>query len=213
MIRLEAKWLKDVERYYEALEKRELPFAMAKGLTKTVQDVQGKIISTLPGKFTLRTGWWKPNTPYGFRIQKATKATLTAKVYTRAPWMQMQETGGVKQVAGKRLAIPFTQRSGSRPGVEFGVKRTKRDLVMKSQRPQALGSKAFTIKGKHGGDLLATRTGRGKRSVLRILYGLEPKANIKARLHMAETAEQVVASGWRRNFEEAIDYALKTSKR
>jgi len=196
----------------EALRKNELPFAMAKALTKTAQDIQSKIIADLPGKFTLRTGWYKPNTPYGFRIQKATKASLTAKVYTKAPWMQLQETGGVKQVAGKRLAIPFLNRQGSNPGVVFGVKRSKRDLVMKSQKPQVLGNKAFVLKGKKG-DLLATRTGKGKRSILRILYGLEPKANIKARLHMAETADRVVAQGWRRNFEEAIAYALNTSKR
>lgn len=204
--------MKDVQRYLEALRKDEVPFAIAKALTKTAQDIQSKIIANLPGQFTLRTGWYKPNTPYGFRIQKATKSSLTAKVYTKAPWMQLQETGGIKQTSGKRLAIPFIQKQGSRPGVVFGVKRTKRDLIMKSQKPQSLGSKAFIVKGKKG-DLLATRTGRGKKSILRILYGLEPKANVKARLHMAETAEQVVAQGWRNNFEEAIAFALKTSKR
>jgi hypothetical protein len=212
MLRIEVKGLKDVEHYLDAVQKRELPFALAKALTKTAQDVQAKVISGLPSRFTLRTKWFQPNTPFGFKIEKATKTNLVAKVYTRAPWMQLQETGGVKQAPGKRLAIPFLERPGTRPGVVFGVKRTKRDLIMKSQKPQALGSKAFILKGKKG-DLLAMRTGRGKRSILRILYGLEPKANIKARLHFAETAQQVVDQGWRRNFEDAIAYALRTSRR
>jgi hypothetical protein len=212
MLSIKVNGLENVQRYMEALHQNQLPFAIAKALTKTAQDVQAKVIAGLPSQFTLRTKWYQPNTPYGFKVEKATKINLSAKVYTKAPWMQLQETGGIKQVPGKRLAIPFLEKQGSRPGIVFGVKRTKRDLIMKSQKPQALGSKAFILKGKKG-DLLAMRTGRGKRSILRILYGLEPKANIKARLHFAETAQQVVDQGWRRNFEEAIEYALRTARR
>jgi hypothetical protein len=212
MLSIKVNGMENVQRYMEALRQNQLPFAMAKALTKTAQDVQAKVIAGLPSQFTLRTKWYQPNTPYGFKIEKATKTNLSAKVYTKAPWMQLQETGGVKQVPGKRLAIPFLEKQGSRPGIAFGVKRTKRDLIMKSQKPQALGSKAFILKGKKG-DLLAMRTGRGKRSILRILYALEPKANIKARLYFAETAQQVVDQKWRPNFEEAIAYALRTSKR
>ncbi len=212
MYSIKVTGLKESTGYLEAVAMNELPFAVAKGLTKTAQDVQAKVIAGLPSRFTLRTKWYQPNTPYGFKIEKATKTNLVAKVYTRAPWMQLQETGGVKQVSGKRLAVPFLERKGIRPGVVFGVKRTKRDLIMKSQKPQALGSRAFIMKGKKG-DLLAMRTGRGKRSILRILYGLEPKANIKARLRFAETAKQVVDQGWRRNIEDAIAYALRTSRR
>jgi hypothetical protein len=212
MLSIKVNGMENVQRYMEALRQNQLPFAMAKALTKTAQDVQAKVIAGLPSQFTLRTKWYQPNTPYGFKIEKATKTNLSAKVYTKAPWMQLQETGGVKQVPGKRLAIPFLEKQGSRPGIAFGVKRTKRDLIMKSQKPQALGSKAFILKGKKG-DLLAMRTGRGKRSILRILYALEPKANIKARLYFAETGQQVVDQKWRPNFEEAIAYALRTSKR
>lgn len=190
---------------------REMPFAIAKGLTKTAQDVQAKVIADLPGKFTLRTGWYKPNTPYGFKIEKATKQNMTATVFTRAPFMQLQEEGGTKRMpSGKRIAVPFLEQQGRKPGVIYGVKRTKRDLIMKSQKPRNL-AKAFTIKGKHG-DLLAVRQGRGKRSVLRIMYALEQVAQIKKRLGFAETAKMVVNAVWRRNLEEAIDYALKTSR-
>jgi hypothetical protein len=190
---------------------REMPFAIAKGLTKTAQDVQSKVIEGLPNRFTLRTGWYKPNTPYGFKIEKATKQNMTAKVFTSAPFMQMQEEGGTKRLpSGKRIAVPFLEQQGRRPGVVYGVKRTKRDLIMKSQKPRNL-AKAFTLKGRHG-DLLAMRQGRGKRSVLRIMYALEQVAQIKKRLGFAETARMVINAVWRRNLEEAIDYALKTSR-
>ena len=103
----------------------------------------------------------------------ATKANPTVRVYTKAPWMQLQETGGIKQISGKRLAIPLVKKPGSRLGVQFGVKRTKKDLVMKSQKPQALGSKAFIIKGKKG-DLLATRTAKVRGPSLTSCMALNP---------------------------------------
>jgi len=212
MYSIKVTGIKETNGYLEAVSKNEMPFALAKALTTTAQDVQARIIADLPRRFTLRTKWYQPNTPFGFKIEKATKTSLVAKVYTTAPWMQLQETGGIKRAQGKRLAVPFEQKTGNRPGVVFGVKRTKRDLIMKSQKPQALGSKAFVIKGRRG-DLLATRTGKGKRSVLRILYGLETQANVPARLRFAETAQEVVDRGWRRTFEEAIAFALRTSRR
>lgn len=191
---------------------RELPFSMSKALTKTAQDVQEKVIRDLPEKFTLRRNWYEKGMRYGFKIRMANKTTLSSEVFTAAPWMRLHETGGIKTAPGKRLAVPFEEKQGSRPGVVFGVKRSKKDLIPKSQTPSGLGGKAFKIKGSKG-DLLAIRTGRGKRSVLRIMYGLEPKANIKKRLQFAETAQQVVAQVWRKNFEEAIDYALRTARK
>lgn len=203
----------DMKPVQEMLAKAgtEMPFAIAKGLTKTAQDVQSKVIEGLPNRFTLRTGWYKPNTPYGFKIEKATKQNMTAKVFTKAPFMQLQEEGGTKRLpSGKRIAVPFLEQQGRRPGVVYGVKRTKRDLIMKSQKPRNL-AKAFTLKGRHG-DLLAMRQGRGKRSVLRIMYALEQVAQIKKRLGFAETARMVINAVWRRNLEDAINYALKTSR-
>lgn len=202
----------DTKPIQDMLERagREMPFAIAKGLTKTAQDVQAEVIRTLPDKFTLRTGWYKPNTPFGFKITKATKQNMAATVYSRAPWLQLQETGGTKTANGHRVAVPFVSMSGMKPGVQYGVKRTKRDLIQKSQKPRNL-QKAFIIHGKRG-DLLAQRTGRGKSSILRIMYALEQQTQIKPRLFFHQTAQQVVNRVWRMNLSDAIDYALKTSR-
>jgi hypothetical protein len=202
--------LKEVVRALERAEK-EIQFATAKALTKSAQDVQAAVIDKLPEQFTLRTGWYKPNTPYGFKIRMATKQDLEAVVYTKAPWMLLHEEGGTKRSAqGKRLAIPFNYRQGSVPGVAFGVRRTKRDLVANSQKPRNL-KKAFVMQGQHG-DLLATYTGRGKNRVLQILYALEQQAKIKKRLGFEETARKVLREAWRKNFDDALDYALRTSR-
>lgn len=200
MINVKVSGVPELKRYFEALAKNQLPFATAKALTKTAQDVQAAVIAKLPGQFTLRTQWYKPNTPFGFKVDRATKQNPIARVYTRAPWMQLQETGGVKAVAGKRLAVPTTQ-----------VRRTKRDLIPKNQRPRAIAM-AFPLQTKRGTTILAVRVGRGRKSILKLMYTLTPKANVPARLHFAETAGQVVDSKWRANFENAIDHALRTAR-
>lgn len=209
MVKLIIDGLKKVDAALERAEK-EIQFATAKGLTKSAQDVQAAVIAKLPEQFTLRTGWYKPNTPYGFKIRMATKQDLVAVVYTKAPWMLLQEEGGVKKVSGKRLAVPLEYKQGAVPGVAYGVRRTKRDLIVKSQKPRNL-SNGFVIKGKSG-DLLAQRTGKGKRSMLRILYALEQQATIKKRLGFEDTARKVLREVWRKNFSDALDYALKTSR-
>lgn len=210
MLSFEIKGLKELSESLTALEKRELPFATARMLTACAKDVQEAVIAQLPSQFTLRTGWYKPNTPYGFKVKSATKANLQAEVFTRAPWMLLHEEGGTKQAVGKRLAVPFVQKQGAVPGVEYGVKRTKRDLIMKSQKPRNLRN-SFIIHGTNG-DLIAQRKGKGKRSVLHILYALEQQALIKRRLGFADTARRVIKEVLRKRFDEAMQYALKTSR-
>jgi len=202
----------DTKELEEAMARagRELRFSMAKALTDTAKVIQARVLIDLDAKFTLRTGWYKPSTPYGIKIKGATKDNLESEVYTKAPWMQLHEYGGVKTAKGKRIAIPFTARQGRAPGVVYGVKRTKRDLVMNSQKPRNL-AKAFILQGRRG-DLLAMRTGKGNKAVLRILYALEQKAVIKKRLGFRDVANEVIRENWRGIFERAVEYALKTSK-
>lgn len=179
---------------------KEIPFATALALTRTAQDVQAAIIEELPQKFTLRTGWYRASSPYGFKIERATKTNLTSSVFSKAPWLPLQESGGIKRVAGKRLAIP-TQ----------AVRRTKRDLVKASEKPLAL-KKAFPIKLKDGTTMLAMRRGRGRKAPLQFLYTLSKQAKITPRLRFFETARRVVAAKWAQRFAEAMEYAIRTAK-
>lgn len=212
MLNIKVDGVQELIDSLDDLSRRELPFAVAKALTKTAQDVQAQVLADLPGKFTLRTGWSSPRTPFGFKIEKATKQSWTAKVYTKAPWMMLQEAGGIKTAPGKRLAIPFVFRSSLKPGIVFGAKRTKRDLIQSKDKPRNLGPGTFELKSKSGNVMLAQRTGKGKRSVLRILYALEPQANVKRRLFFGETAQAVVDTKWRGNMADALEYAIRTSR-
>ena len=143
---------------------------------------------------TLRTAWWKPGNQFGFNMKKATADRLVAEIYTRAPWMQLQESGGTKSPKGRHLAIPTTN-----------VRRTKRDLISKPQRPQALGSKAFHIKTKAGAEMLAMRIGRGKNKGLRFMYVLSKQASVKPLLHFHEQISKFVMANANGYMIKAID--------
>lgn len=199
MITIDIKGLKETASYFDALAKGELRFGIAKGLTSLANGVREKVKEELPQKFTLRTQWWSRG-PYAIKTDKATKSTLTSRVYTDAPWMRLQEEGGIKTANGKRLALPMP-----------GVKRTKRDLIRSSQKPKAL-SKAFHIKTKTGHDMLAVRTGRGKRSTLQLMWMLERSAKIKQRFGFKQTAQNVVDRVGLLHLSEGIRYALETRK-
>lgn len=200
MIRVDITGLKETQQYLNALATGELRFGIAKGLTSLANGIRDKVMQELPGRFTLRTTWWQRG-PYAIKTQKATKQTLTASIFTAAPWMKLQEEGGTKQAQGKRLAMPM-----------LDVKRTKRDLIRANQKPRAL-QKAFHIKTHAGLEILAIRTGRGKRSQLHLMYMLKRSANIQKRFGFHETAQRVVDQVGMLHMSEGIRYALETSKR
>jgi hypothetical protein len=200
MITVNVSGLKETQAYLAALASGDLRFGIAKGLTSLANGIREKVMQELPGKFTLRTTWWNRG-PYSIKTVMANKRTLTASVFTTAPWMQLQESGGTKQASGKRLAMPMLE-----------VKRTKRDLIRANQKPKAL-QKAFHIKTKSGLEILAVRTGRGKNSQLRLMYMLKRSATIKQRFGFHETAQRVVDQVGLTHISEGIKYALETSKR
>lgn len=200
MITIDVKGLKETQSYFDALAKGELRFGIAKGLTSLANGIREKVKEELPQKFTLRTKWWDRG-PHSIKTEKATPKNLASRVYTDAPWMRLQEEGGTKTASGKRLALPMD-----------GVKRTKRDLVRANQKPRAL-TKAFHIKTKSGHDMLAVRTGRGKRSRLQLMWMLERTAQIKQRFGFKQTAQVVVDRVGLLHLSEGIRYALETSKR
>ncbi|NTV50955.1 MAG: hypothetical protein HGB32_15375 [Geobacteraceae bacterium] len=201
MLKINVSGINETAAYLEALAKGELRFGIAKGLTSLANGIREKVKEELPHRFTLRTRWWDRG-PHSIKTEKATKQNLTSKVFTTAPWMQMQEEGGTKlPTKSRRLALPMAD-----------VRRTKRDLVQKSQKPRAL-TKAFLVHTKTGHDFLAVRIGRGKRSTMKLMWLLERSVNIKKRFGFHETAQLVVDRVGLTHIEEGIKYALETSKR
>jgi hypothetical protein len=114
--------------------------------------------------------------------------------------MGLHETGGQKIPRGRNLAIP-----------SLYVKRTKRELISKANRPRNLKN-AFVVRGRSGQETIFQRVGKGRNRTIRPMYFLEREAKIKPAFHFAQIAERVGLANWKKNFAKAIDFALRTAK-
>ena len=198
-IRVDIQGLNDVKQSLSEFE-RQLPFATALALTRTAKEVQREEVAHIRSAFTVRGSWLREGGKFGIGITPASKQELVAVVESRAPWLEAHEEGTARTPAGSHFAIP-----------QADIRRTKTQVIAKSHRPKAL-KRAFKIQTKKGIHLLLQRIGRGKRSVLRVMYQLTGKAKIEPRLRFIETGRAVVDRAWKQIFAEALDRAIRTAR-
>lgn len=180
---------------------KQFTFAGAVALTKTAKEGQAAIIQNLPNEFIIRGNWFQPSNKFGIRIQPAKKDKLVAVVGTNADWLEKFETGADKTPKNQYLAIPTDN-----------VRRTKRMIIQKSQRPSGLRGKGDVVLQTKSGPVLFVRQGRGKKKKLVALYNLETKAKIKKHSAVIEPAVKVINGRLMINFREAYVNALRTAK-
>jgi hypothetical protein len=179
----------------------QIPFASAVALTKTAKHGQTAVLSKLRENFEIRNNWAEPSSKFGVKITPAKKNDLKAEVYTRAGWMAKQEAGGTHLPRQKALAVPTEN-----------VKRNKKQIIPRAQRPGMLRTQgSFILQTKRGG-VIAMRKKVRKRSELTVLYGLEPSVKIKARPFMRVPVESAVDKHLSNEFNKALVTALKTAR-
>lgn len=193
--------IKAANKMLRDVGEKQLPFAFSRALTMTANEARDEIVRQLPGKFTLRTGWWKPFSYLGFNVRPAKKKWLVAEIYTRADWMQLQEEGGIKRPTGKTIAIPT---SNIRTSSTQKITRAKKPaaLLRRSTRP------GFILSTKSGPVLFRRVT---KRQV-KVMYALAKEGRIQPRLGMHETAFFILQRKLFINFDKAFTEAIRTAK-
>jgi hypothetical protein len=199
-IKVDVRGLVPTQKYLSNIE-RQLPFATALALTRTAKEIQREEIAHIRSAFTVRGSWLREGGKFGLGIVPASKENLVAVVESRAPWLEAHEEGTTRTPAGEHFAI-----------AQKDIRRTKTQIIARSQRPRAL-KRAFKIDTKAGRiPLLLQRIGRGNRSILRVMYQLTGRARIDPRLRFFETGRTVVGKVWRRIFSEALDRAIRTAR-
>jgi hypothetical protein len=136
-----------------------------------------------------------------------------------ADWIVPHEQGTDKAPSGRHLAVPTEQ-----------VRRNKRLIIPRNQRPKGLGAKVFVLQTRKG-PVLAQRlkqyaryqgptlkggpTRRRKslgRTALMILYGLEPKARIRKQPTFFPPIQKVADRRLNANVRTEVARALATMK-
>lgn len=151
-----------------------LTFGIARGLTTAAKAGQAESIRAIQSQFTTRGSWFQPSNRFGIKVRPARKDNLTAEISTKADWLAIHETGGTKTPRGNNIAIPTDQ-----------VRRNKRNIITKGNRPKGFGSKAFVINTKRGRVLVQRVRGYQNNSTdprwknIRFLYWFEPSAKIR----------------------------------
>jgi hypothetical protein len=188
--------------FYPEKIARQMTFATAKALTVTAKQAQGAVMANLPGNFTLRTNWANQSNKFGVRVKSATKTDLRSEIGTNADWLDKFETGDDKTPGKKYIAIPTDN-----------VRRNKKMLIPRNQRPNALREKrTVVLTTKNGNKVLFQRKYKGKRSQLIALYNLEERAKIKKISPIIVPAVRIVRGRLTKNFSEAFVNALKTAR-
>lgn len=179
---------------------KQINFGTALGLTNTVKEGQKAVLQALGDTFTLRGQWFKQSMKYGIRIDMATRDKRQAAVKTDADWLEVHEKGGTKTPrSGSNLAIPTEN-----------VRRNKRLIIPKAQRPNALREKNTFVLQTRNGKVLFQRKGKGKRSKIVALYNLEPRARIKRKSTFYEPIQKVVKNRLTANIRAGIAKAFAT---
>jgi hypothetical protein len=186
---------------------KQVTFALASALTFVAKEAQTASLKSIRENFQVRTNWDQPWSPFGIRIKPATKNNLTATVGTAAGWLEKfseNQSGYIVHLPqGKFLAIPTSN-----------VRRSKRDLILKSLRPNALRGKRDVLlpMREGGGFVLFQRRGRGPKGFLVALYILKPLAKIKQRDVLFGPTRQVFERRFADIFEERLKVAFATAR-
>lgn len=175
---------------------RQIVFAAAVALTTTAKQAQESSINAVRSTFTTRGNWFLPGNKFGVRVTPARKENLSASVHTEADWLALHEKSGTKTPKGRSLAVPTEN-----------VRRTKRQLITRAQRPKNL-KRAFVIKTRSGPVLFQRKNKR----LIVALYNLEPKGRIRKASTVVEPTVKVAARRFGSNFGIALKKALETTR-
>jgi len=180
---------------------REFPYATSRALNDTADDVRNANTKSLISKFTVRTGWYKPRTAMGINVSNSDKRNLTAKVYTRAPWMALQEFGGIK--TPKKVYIASPNRKNIGVANKYAFKQNDNKL------PANILRKKNIFQASIGGKVGIWE--RLKDNRIKKVWNFIKSATIKKRWGFFDTANEQV-KGYEKHFGQRLGEVMASIK-
>jgi hypothetical protein len=182
---------------------KQVPFGLSRGLNDVVLRVQREQKLGMSSTFTIRRPAFLNRS---VRVQLAKKFDLRASVSIVSPEFAQHETPSLK--------VP---RSGEHVASPVAVRRTKRQIVVKSEQPRAVLNqrKVFKLPTKRSDvELVVRQVGRGKQTSLQTLWVLRPSVpiGIRARLGFLDRARDITGRHGVQAIRDGIAYAFRTAK-
>lgn len=205
------------EQYCETVL-RQFPFAVANTLNRIAFDFRDAERRDIEGRFIIRRPWVVQGVqvPAG-QLARKDRLQVRVEVERKRDFLAKFEPGGVKRArGGGSIAIPDDQTfrrsqvvpKAKRPkAFQFAVHRTKSGKVQFKGKDRTFIVELSTFEA-----LVFQRTGRGRRSDLRLLYRFTRGVNIAPDLRFRARADQVFKASYGRIFQEELVKALKTAR-
>jgi hypothetical protein len=216
-----------LKSFLTILEQKQIPFAVAKSLTKTAQEAQIAVRQGLTGKFILRSKWVNTGIIYQ-RAEKADWPNTQAIIGSRDEFMIKQEEGGSVAPKNRRHAIPVAARPSKNQLIP--KKMQIQNLNINFKLPQG-GRPVGSINGSRktpqpfiammNGNKMGVyiRTGtfyqKGGRSIenFKMLYRLQDQPSKYVKKEWLEKVVTVVAQDTMQdNFERAMAEAMQSAR-
>jgi len=201
-----------VQRQLSALEQTQLPFASSLALNNLAKKAQDNIRAHFRQVFTLRRPEFIEKQGVKiFRFATKRDPVVEFGVGPLADFLTKFEPGGARPKRSQHIAIPVD------------VRRNKRDIITRGNRPRPLIQRLGKKKGA-GGVFRVTderqgltrgiyqRTGRKGRGGIKLLFALENTAQIPASLQFERIAKETAEREWPAIFEAALGEALRRAR-
>lgn len=184
-------------RIMTEMERRQLPFALARALNNTAKAGQADLTRELPRAFDKPT----PFTERGIAVRTASKGDLEAEVFVRpiqARYLAIQETGGRREPKGRALVTPVGVRLnqyGNIPNKALRRAKARRAVFV----GQVRGVGGFWERTKQGG--------------LKLLARFDGAKAVKRNAWFDPTITATVQREFPRQMAEAMRQAMLTARR
>lgn len=190
-----------VRRRMTTVARQELPFALALALTGAAFDIRKEAVERVgPDSFDMRD---RRFLRAALRVEKATKANMTAKVYDAL------ESSDLELHARGKVKYPFNGRRLAVPTKHLLPKRGARG-VPKAWRPaQAMRKKRVFVNRWRGHEYIWRRRTK-KRYPIEPLYLLVPRARMPRRFPFYERARDMFRSQIDGQLDRALRRAIKS---
>ncbi len=201
------------EKILEMIRKfgKQLPFAESLAINNTAKIVQKEEIENIESKFRNRKAWFRKG-KFSVKIRFSNKRSLFSSIFSQAPWLDLQERGGIKK---QKTKTPLTNKKLLLMPVRE-IRQTKTRLTPKRLSPAKLlknpkKNRVFFVENQKTA-LILQRFGKKKNSKTRVLFFAEDRAKIPPILEFEKLGERVVNKNYRKQFGKALGFAIATAK-